>query len=84
MGFEINLIFLIKPFSYMTKKARQKFKYLKSEKSFKDEIKNFFHHLMSFHWSKLKTIFSEGESPALNYYITKWPNFAPSPFIRSY
>ena len=35
---------------------------------------------MTFHWSKLKTIFSEGESPALNYYITKWPNFAPSPF----
>ena len=32
--FEINLIFLIKPFSYMTKNSRQKFKYLENEKSF--------------------------------------------------
>ena len=58
----------------MTKKSRQKFKYLKSEKSFKDEIKNFFHHLMSFHWSKLKTIFSEGWEPGfklLHYKMTK-------------
>ena len=28
MKIEINLIFLIKPFRYMTKKSRQKFKYL--------------------------------------------------------
>ena len=34
MDFEINLIFLIKPFCYMTKKSRQKFKYLENEKSF--------------------------------------------------
>ena len=34
IDFEINLIFLIKPFSYMTKKSRQKFKYLENEKSF--------------------------------------------------
>ena len=34
IGFEINLIFLIKPFLYMTKKSRQKFKYLEKEKSF--------------------------------------------------
>ena len=32
--FEIDLIYLIKPFSFMTKKSRQKFKYLKNEKSF--------------------------------------------------
>ena len=32
--FEINLIFLIKPFSYITKKSRQKFKYLENKKSF--------------------------------------------------
>ena len=30
--FEINLIFLTKLFFYMTKKPRQKFKYLKNEK----------------------------------------------------
>ena len=29
-----NLIFLIKPFFYMTKKSRQKFKYLENEKGF--------------------------------------------------
>ena len=32
--FEVNLIFLIKPFQYMTKKSRQKLKYLENEKSF--------------------------------------------------
>ena len=31
---EINLIFLIKPFLYMTKKSKQKLKYLVNEKSF--------------------------------------------------
>ena len=31
---EINLPFLIKPVFYLTKKSRQKFKYLKNEKSF--------------------------------------------------
>ena len=34
IDFEINLIFQIKAFSYMTKKSRQKFKYLENEKSF--------------------------------------------------
>ena len=43
MKFEINLIFQIKPFFYMTKKSRQKFKYLEKEKSFQDEIKRIFH-----------------------------------------
>ena len=32
--FEIKLIFLIKPFFYMTKKSKQKFKYLDNEKNF--------------------------------------------------
>ena len=39
INFEINLVFLIKPFSYMTKKCRQ-FKNLESEKSFYGEIKS--------------------------------------------
>ena len=34
INFEINLIFLISGFFYMTKNSRQKFKYLKNEKSF--------------------------------------------------
>ena len=42
--FEINFIFLIKLFCYMTKKLRQKFKYLKNGKSFWGEIKSIFHH----------------------------------------
>ena len=43
INFEINLIFLIKPFSYMTKKSREKFKYLANEKSFQGEIECIFH-----------------------------------------
>ena len=34
INFEINLIFSIKPFFYMTKKSRQKLKCLENEKSF--------------------------------------------------
>ena len=34
MNFEVNLVFLIKSFSYMTKKPQQKVKYLGNEKSF--------------------------------------------------
>ena len=33
-NFEINLIFVIKPFYYMTKKSRQKFKYLENKKNY--------------------------------------------------
>ena len=35
MKFEINLIFLIKPFLYMTKKSRHKLKYLDTKSAFK-------------------------------------------------
>ena len=42
-NFEINLIFLIKPFLYMTRKSKQKRKHLENEKSF-HEIKSIFHH----------------------------------------
>ena len=34
INFEINIIFQIKPFFYMNKKLKQKFKYLENEKSF--------------------------------------------------
>ena len=34
INFEINLVLLIKPFFYMTKRSGQKFKYLENEKSF--------------------------------------------------
>ena len=40
---EINLIFLIKPFCYKTKKSRQKLKYLENKKSFWGELKSFIH-----------------------------------------
>ena len=42
INFEISLSLLIKPFSYMTKNSEQMCKYLKSEKSFQDEIKSIF------------------------------------------
>ena len=38
INFEINLIFLIKLFFYLTKMSRQKFKYLEIEKSFLNEM----------------------------------------------
>ena len=42
--FENNLIFLIKPFWYMSEKPRQKLKYFENKRSFSDEIKSIFHH----------------------------------------
>ena len=43
----------------MTKKLRQKFKYLDNKKSFEDEFKRAFSEANS-------TVFSEGESPPYN------------------
>ena len=42
INFEIRRIFLIKPFFYISKYSRQKFKYLENEKSFWGEIKSIF------------------------------------------
>ena len=42
INFEINPISLIRPFFYITKMSRQKFKYLQNEKSFYGEIKKHF------------------------------------------
>ena len=39
----MKLIFLIKPFFYVTKKPRQKLKYLEKKKSYWSEIKSVFH-----------------------------------------
>ena len=44
LKFEINLIFLTKPFFYMIKISRQKFKYLENEKRFSGKIKSIFYH----------------------------------------
>ena len=35
INFEINLVFLIKPFFYITKKSRKKFKYVENERAFR-------------------------------------------------
>ena len=66
--FEIKLIFLIKPFCYMTKKLRQKLKYLENENSIWGEIKAFF-------------IILKGLSVAKN---CLRPESAPLTFIRSF
>ena len=42
INFEINIIFLIKPFSCMTKRSRQKFQCLQNKNNFQSEIKRFF------------------------------------------
>ena len=41
---EIKLVFLVKLFCYMTRKSRQKFKYIENEKSFWGGIKSIFRH----------------------------------------
>ena len=38
MNFEINLILLIKLLFYMTRKSKQKLKYLENEKSFQENF----------------------------------------------
>ena len=63
MNFEIDLVFLIKPFFCMTKKSRQKFKYLENEKSFKMKQKAFFIIFKGLSLKQIKQFyFSEGES----------------------
>ena len=78
IDFEINLIFLIKPFSYTTKKSRQKFKYLENERSFYREIKSIFHHFYkTFSCQKLhqtlecafKHVFEKLFSPTSTYFV---------------
>ena len=51
-NFEINFVFLIKSFFFMTKKSRQKLIYLENEKSFWVEIKSIFHHFKGLSISK--------------------------------
>ena len=48
INFEINLIFLIKPFSCMIKKSRQELKHHEHEKSFSGEVTSIFHHFKGF------------------------------------
>ena len=50
----------------MTKKLRQKFKYLDNKKSFEDEIKIIFHQFKRAFSEANSTVFSEGESPPYN------------------
>ena len=63
--FEINRIFLIKSFCYMTKKSRQKLKYLENKKSFWSEIKSIFHHFQGL-WVA-KNCFRPESVPLNNY-----------------
>ena len=55
----------------MTKKSRQKFKYLENEKSFYDEIKNIFHHFEGLLLKQIIKFFLEGESPTLKTLMRK-------------
>ena len=49
----------------MTKKSRQKFKYLENEKNFQDEIKSIFRHFWRAIIEANKKHFLERESPTL-------------------
>ena len=52
----------------MTKKFRQKFKYLEKEKSFQDELKTFVIIFKGLLLKQIKQTFFEGESPTLTYF----------------
>ena len=53
INFEINFIFLNKPFSFLTKRSSQKFKYLENENSFYSETKSILHLLKGFSVDKI-------------------------------
>ena len=65
-NFEINLIFVIKLFFYMTRKWRQNLKYLENEKSFYGELKSIFHHFLRAFIEAKKRFFLDSESPTLS------------------
>ena len=67
INLEINRSPLIKPFFYITKKSRQKYKYIKNEKSFYHEIKSIFHHFQRDFIEVNRNKFLKGESPTLSY-----------------
>ena len=53
MNFQIDLIFLIKPFFYMTKKSRQKLKALRTKRALKVKKKHFSSFLKGFQLPKI-------------------------------
>ena len=57
INFEINLSFLIKPFSYKTKKSEQKLKYLQKKKTFKVRWKVFFIIFKGLSFKQIKPLF---------------------------
>ena len=67
ISFEINLFFLIKRFSYLTKISRQKVKYLEREKSFQGEIKSIFKRL-----SVAKNCLRPESAPLINKNVLEW------------
>ena len=68
-NFEINLIFLLKPFFYLTKKSIQEFEYLDNEKR-----QNKKHFLKAF-IEVNKINFLEGEGPALSPWTRKFESW---------
>ena len=49
----------------MTKKSRQKFKYIENEKCFEDEIKSVFHHFKGLSLKQIKRFFLVDEKVRL-------------------
>ena len=64
INFETNLIFLIKPFFFMTKKSRQKFKYLRKKAILRWNKKHFSLFLKGFQLPKIVSDF-KCETPLL-------------------
>ena len=56
INFEINLIFLIKPFFYIAKKSRQNLNVLRTKRAFRWNKKHFSSILKDFHLSKIVSV----------------------------
>ena len=63
INLKINLIFLVKPFLYMTEKSRKKSKYLENKKSSSGETESVFQH---FKWLSVTTSCVRPESAPLS------------------
>ena len=76
LNFEINPIFLIKPFYYLTKMLRQKFKYLENKKSFWGEIKSIYYHFWrAFNCQKLSQTWECTFRTGTGSFVLKWMYF---------
>ena len=83
INFEINLIFQLKSYFYMTKKSIQKFKYPQNEKRFLSEIKNIFQKLPQILERAFNIVFTESVTQSVKREICLYLENLSIYFVRS-